>query len=104
MNPIRRNVLQVAIVVLAGFFVYVGIAEVGTARLFGVLGGFLIVAGLFARGRSRLLGAGLLVIGALPLAVTTWWSIITPLIAVLVLLLGLIALARKSPVSTLAAN
>jgi uncharacterized membrane protein len=96
MNVIARNVLEGAIVVLAGLYAYVGIHEAGTARLFGIVGGVLIVAALFARSSSRSIAAGLLVIGALPLAIATWWSIITPLIALLVLLLGWIVLARKA--------
>jgi hypothetical protein len=95
MNMIGRNVLQGAMLALAGLYAYVGIHEVGRARLLGTIGGVLIVAALFARSRSRLLCAGLLLIGAPPLAIATWWSIITPLIAVLVLLLGWIVLARK---------
>jgi uncharacterized membrane protein len=103
MNMIGWKVLQGAMVALAGLYTYVGIHEVGTARLFGTIGGVLMVAALFARSRSRLLGAGLLLIGALPLAIATWWSIITPLIAVLVLLLGWIVLSRKPTVPALAA-
>jgi uncharacterized membrane protein len=95
MNVIGRNVLQGAMGALAGLYAYVGLHEVGTVRLFGTIGGVLIVAALFARSHSRVLGAGLLLIGALPLAIATWWSIITPLIALLLLLLGWIVLARK---------
>jgi hypothetical protein len=98
MNVIARNVLEGAIVVLAGLYAYVGIHEAGTARFIGIIGGVLIVAGLFARSSSRLLAAGLLVIGALPLAIATWWSIVTPLIALLLLLLGWIVLTRKPTV------
>ena len=98
MNVIGRNLFQGATVVLAGLYLYIGVHEVGAPRLFGIIGSVLIVAAVFARSRSRLLGAGLLVIGALPLAVETWWSIITPLIAVLVILLGWIVLAQKPTV------
>jgi len=38
----------------------------------------------------------LLAVGALPLAVTTWWSIVTPLLAALAMLLGWFAIRNLS--------
>jgi hypothetical protein len=37
--------------------------------------------------RSVGVAIGLLVLGALPLAIATWWSIVTPVLAILVLIL-----------------
>jgi hypothetical protein len=58
----------------------------------GNLGGLaLLVAPWTPRVRLR---AVLLLIGTLPFAVLTWWSLVSPLLAVVALVLGLVALGR----------
>jgi hypothetical protein len=47
-----------------------------------------ILAALAVARRSMPAAMVLLAVGALPLAITTWWSMTTPVLAVLVLLLG----------------
>jgi len=94
-NAIRRNWLRVLTVILGGLYIYAAIHESGVLRLTGLVGGVLIVIAPFAGIRSRLLGGGLLMMGALPFAILTWWSIVTPLIAACALLLGGIAVGRR---------
>ena len=53
------------------------------ACVVGILGGLAICAVLtIARGNHRL-ALDFLAIGALPFAIATWWSVVTPLIAAL---------------------
>jgi len=68
--------------------------EVGAAvGVTGVLGAVLIVTALGLRTRSRPLAGALLCAGAVPLAILTWWSLITPLLALLALVCGGVAIA-----------
>ena len=60
----------------------------GIDRIRGLPGALLILGALAVTPRSRAVAAVLLFLGALPLAVSTWWSAATPLLAVLCLLLG----------------
>jgi hypothetical protein len=101
MDVIRRNVLEGLLVILGGLYVYVGIYETGIPRLTGILGGLIIVVAAFVGIRSRLIAGGLLSLGTIPLAIASWWSIVTPLIAVLALLLGGIMLSQKRASSML---
>ncbi|HEY4844358.1 MAG TPA: hypothetical protein VII89_01565 [Candidatus Dormibacteraeota bacterium] len=88
MNVIRRNLLEGLLVILGGLYVYVGVYEIGVARFAGILGGLIIVAATVVGRRSRPIAGSLLLVGTLPLAIATWWSVVTPLVAVLALLLG----------------
>ncbi len=76
------------VVVVAVLYAWVGISAHGIDRILGLAGALLILAALAVTPRSRAVAAILLLLGALPLAVTTWWSVATPLLAVLCLLLG----------------
>ena len=76
------------VVVLAALYAWVGISAHGIDRILGLAGALLILGALAVTPRSRAVAAVLLLLGALPLAVTTWWSVATPLLAVLCLLLG----------------
>ena len=67
--------------------------EVGTAvGVAGILGAALIAASPCLRSRSRPLAGVLLCVGAVPFALLTWWSLITPLLAVLALVCGGVAI------------
>ncbi len=55
----------------------------GPARIVGLLGGLLVLAMAALRPRSWTLAA--VAAGALPFAALTWWSLTTPLVAVLAL-------------------
>lgn len=69
-------------------YAWVGLAAQGTDRALGLIGAVAIVAALAVASRSRPAAIVLLLLGAMPLAILSWWSIVTPLLAVLCLLLG----------------
>jgi len=87
-DAMRRNWLAVLTAVTALLYLYVGVGAHGLTRLLAFLGGLLILAAIAAAARSRPLAWLLLLAGALPVAVATWWSVVTPLLAVLALLFG----------------
>jgi hypothetical protein len=81
------------VVVTAALYGWIGLSAHGLDRVLGLGGAVLIVASLIvtalaAAGRSRPAAVALLLLGALPLAVTTWWSLATPLLAVLCVVLA----------------
>lgn len=87
-----RNVQQAWLggltAILALLYAWVGLAAHGPDRIFGLVGAVAIMAAVAAAGRSRPAAIALLVLGSLPLSVLAWWSITTPVLAVLTLLLG----------------
>jgi chromate transport protein ChrA len=91
-GAIRRNWLIGLTAITALLYIYVGIGGHGLTRLLALAGGVLILAAVAAR--SRPLAWLLLLAGALPVAVATWWSIVTPLLAVLALLFGWLVTRR----------
>lgn len=82
--------------IVALLYAWVGVAAHGWDRVLGIIGALLILAALVVAQRSRTVAAVLLVAGALPLAVVTWWSVVTPLLAILALLLGRLAIRNLS--------
>ena len=90
-DTVRRIWPAIGVAVLALCYLWIGAAAHGRDRILGLAGGVLILAALAAARRSVPAAYTLLVLGALPLAVVTWWSIATPVLAVVVLLLGWIA-------------
>lgn len=82
------------VAVLGALYLWIGLAAHGWDRLFGIAGAALILAAAVTVRRSTVLTVGLLLAGALPLAVSTWWSIVTPGLAILTLLMGSLALRR----------
>lgn len=93
-DVVRRNWLIVLTAVTALLYLYVGVGAHGLARLLAFPGGILILAAIVAAARSRLLAWLLLLAGALPVAVATWWSVVTPLLAVLALAFGWMVIRR----------
>ena len=92
---IGRNWLAVLTAVLAASYVFLGATALGLAGVLGILGGIAILAALAASPRipARLRPLVLLV-AALPFAALTWWSVVTPLLAILVVAIGSTALSR----------
>jgi hypothetical protein len=88
----RRRVWRALIFVLAANYLALGITAAGQARLLAIGGGVLIVAAFIAAtaGTPRLTVA-LAVLGATPLAITTWWSIVTPVLATVTIAVTLAA-------------
>jgi hypothetical protein len=77
------------VVVLGGYYIFLGADALPKATgVLGIIGGLAIWAALIATGKSHRLAVGLLAAGALPFAILTWWSVVTPLIAILILALG----------------
>jgi hypothetical protein len=83
------------IAALAALYAWIGLAANGIDVVLGLAGAALILLGLALKARSPAAAAILLVAGALPLAVHTWWSVITPLLALLVITLGWFAIGRR---------
>lgn len=80
--------LRALTAVLAVLLALVGLAAHGAAGAVTLVGAAAVLASVVLAGRTRGVSALLLVAGAvLPLAFT-WWSIVTPVLAVLCLLLG----------------
>lgn len=83
-------------VALAALYAWIGLAGHGLDRILGIAGALLIVAALATARWSRPAAAVLLAVGALPLAVAAWWSIVAPLIGLLALLLGWTAIRVRA--------
>jgi hypothetical protein len=76
------------LIVCGAYYVFLGATALGLAGVLGILGGVLIWAAARAAPTSPPTAHTLLLGGALPFAAATWWSIITPLIAVLTVVIG----------------
>jgi hypothetical protein len=77
-------------------YAWVGMATSGTDRVLGLVGAVAILAAAALAGR-RWAAAAMVVAGAVPLAVVTWWSIVTPVLAVVALGLAGPGLWRPLP-------
>ena len=96
-TTLGRNWTAVLTVVLGAFYVFLGATALGLAGILGMLGGLLAIAVVAARGVIPTpVALVLLLAAALPFAALTWWSVATPLIAILLLVLGGLAL-RAAP-------
>lgn len=87
--------------VVSLLYVWVGYVAQGLTLLLATGGALLIVAALFVARRSVPAAGVLLAAGSLPLAAVTWWSIATPVLAVVALVLGGYAI-RVSPAHAMA--
>ena len=80
---------RVALLAACGaYYVLLGATALGGAGALGIVGGVLLWAVPAAARRSHRTGYGVLLAGALPFAVITWWSVVTPLIALLAIWFG----------------
>ncbi len=95
---VQKGFLGLA-VLLALFYIVIGVGyqasgdfdSVGERVAWGLAGflaGALILAGLLMSKRSPRLGLSLLVLGAVPPAVAFWWTIVLPIVALLVAWFG----------------
>jgi len=66
----------------------------GPAVVLGVAGGLLVLAAALVR--QRWWSLALAAAGVLPLAVTTWWSVVTPLVAALAIGFAAVPATRKA--------
>ncbi len=81
---------------LGGYYVFLGFDALNAAGFLGILGGMLLWTALAIAGNTPRVAFGLIALGALPFAIATWWSVATPLIAVLMLVIGTAAVSRAS--------
>lgn len=94
---IAHNWLAALTTILAAFYVFLGATALGVAGLLGILGGIAVLAVLASSARlPRRLAPALLLAAALPFAVLTWWSVVTPLLAVLIVAVGWPALRSRA--------
>lgn len=83
--------------VLAVEYIALGATALGRAGALGILGGAAILVLLASPSRIGARGALLCLIAAtLPFAALTWWSIATPIIALLLLAIGAPAIYRRA--------
>ena len=92
----ERRWLAGLLVACGGYYVFLGATALGFAGGLGILGGVLIWAAARIAARRSRIAAALLLAGALPFAAATWWSGITPLIAVLAIVIGF-GVIRRAP-------
>ncbi len=87
---IRANWLSGLVSALGAFELLMAVT-VGPAAVLatGVVGGLALIATPWLTARSRTGAIALLLAGTVPFAVLTWWSVATPLLAVLGLVIGL---------------
>jgi len=79
---VRRDWLQVLVSTLVVYYVLLAGGTIGTRAALAALGGFAVFAAPWVAKRSPRWALVSLVGGALPFAIVTWWSLITPLVAV----------------------
>ena len=61
---------------------------------FGAVSGLAVAAAPWIAARNRTAAQLVLLLGALPFAVVTWWTVLTPTLAVLAVATGLTAIRR----------
>jgi hypothetical protein len=93
---ISRNWPATLTVVLAAFYIFLGATALGLAGVLGVVGGVAILTTIVLASRIPERAKPLVLLAAaLPFAALTWWSIVTPLLATLVVAIGWPALRRR---------
>lgn len=90
---VERNATAVLVILLGSFYVFLGATALGVAGTLGISGGLLAIGLIACRATIPAPAAiALLVLAALPFAALTWWSLATPLIALLLVGIGVPAL------------
>jgi hypothetical protein len=89
---IRRNWSAILLAILAATYLALGLALQGFAGLVGIAGAGAVAGAPAVRRRSHARSMALVLLGAVPFAVLTYWSVVTPLAAILMLALGRFAL------------
>jgi hypothetical protein len=96
MKVLRRNWMAGLVAALAVLYAYVGISSRGAVAIAGVGGAVLIAVALLDLGLPRWGREAMILVGALPLAALTWWSLVTPPLAALVIAIGSVAARRRT--------
>lgn len=80
---------RVGLLVLCGiYYILLGVTALGITGVLGVLGGLLVCSAARVAARAPRAAYALVLCGALPFAAATWWSVITPLIALLTIVIA----------------
>jgi hypothetical protein len=95
-ETISRHWLAALTVVLGAFYIFLGATALGVAGMLGILGGIMILACVASSSRRPRVAPLVLVTAALPFAILTWWSIVTPMLAILIVVIGWFALRRSA--------
>ncbi len=97
-ETLGANWLAVLTAVLAASYIFLGATALGLAGALGIAGGIVILATLAASARlPRHVPVLLLCVAAVPFAVLTWWSVVTPLLAMLLIVLGGLTFRARRP-------
>jgi len=88
-RDIERNGARILALALAVLYLGLGVAALGTSGILGVVGSLVVINLLLLDPRlPRFAGLGIVVAATAPFAVATWWSLITPLVAVLLVVIA----------------
>ena len=86
---------------LGAFVVLMAVSATPIATLaIGVVGGLAVMVAPWLARRTRRVVVVPMLMGALPFAIVTWWSIASPLVAVIALAIGLTTIRHLSHVTT----
>lgn len=86
---IRAHWMPALVTVLCTIYLMFGIVDLADLGVVGIIGAVAVVAALWVRNRSRVGAAALLVVGGVPFAAMTAWTVVMPLTAVSMLAIGL---------------
>ena len=90
-----RSWTTILVVPLGCLYVFLGATALGLPGLLGIVGGILVLAAAAGHGRTpRRCRTPFLFVAVAPFAVLTWWSVVTPLIALLAIAIGSPAISR----------
>jgi hypothetical protein len=96
---VSRSWLAALMFVLGAFYVFLGATALGLAGALGISGGVVIIAVAATSTRTPMRARQIaLVAAALPFALLTWWSVVTPALAILVVAIGWCAVRQTSEV------
>lgn len=73
---------------LGVMYAWIGFSAHGAERIAALAGAVLVVSTIATTRWSRAAAIGLLLVGTVPLAVLTWWSVATPVLAVVTIAVG----------------
>ena len=94
-RDLERNGTRMLAIVLGTLYLGLGVSAPGTRGILGVVGAVVVINLLLVDPRwPTLVGIGVLIAAASPFAIATWWSVATPLIAMLLVVIGGIAMRR----------
>ncbi len=85
------------LVVCGAYYVFLGATALGLAGVLGILGGVSIWTAARIAPHSPRAAYAFLFSGALPFAAATWWSVITPVLAVLAVVIGVGVIHHADP-------